>query len=194
MKYQVAFWKPTKDNKGSAAFFEADTDKQSVFLSMTPQAGGDENDRKFDRDRRIVMSLGLSDLGAIITLLNGRVPGLGNKGDNGWTGLYHKNQTGFSSLSMVEKEKGDGYWMSLTVDKGGNKSKLGLGLTLGEAEQLLMFIRTILPYLFEDRYQAGGSSNSTSSKSTQNTSSKPTAATSKTVSKKPVEVDEEIPI
>lgn len=156
-KLKVNFWKPNKSGNGAAAMFEFNPDsKPVVFLTMMPQMGGDEESRKFDREKRIIMQLGLNDAAAMVTVLTNRVDGLGAKGDKGYQGLYHKNPRGSSILGLSIKNEGEGYWLSLSVDRDGNKNRLSLGLTIAEAEQLLTYLRTVMPSMFIDDFNNDG--------------------------------------
>lgn len=184
-RMKVNFWKPNKSGNGAAAMFEFNpASRPVVFLTMMPQMGGDEESRKFDRDKRLIMQLGLNDVSAMVTVLTNRVEGLGARGDKGYQGLFHKNPRGSSILGLSIKNEGEGYWLSLSTDRDGSKNRLSVGLTIAEAEQLLTYMRTIMPYMFVDDFgNEGGEPEKPPAKTS---APKQSSNDEKVVSRKPV--------
>ena len=64
---KLAFYKPNRDNNGAAVQFDLAVDKQAVFIEAAPQAGG----QAFDWNNKIVMKLDVTDVGKLLSVLNG---------------------------------------------------------------------------------------------------------------------------
>lgn len=145
-KEEFQLWKPKKDGKGAAAIFSYSPDKNAIFVTMMPQKAGDDNSRSFDNEARINVKLGLNDVGEILRVLTGKAEGLGTKKDKYWSGLYHQNANGNSSINL---SRGDyGLIFRISVSRGDDNKAYNVGVTEGEANILEMFLRTYAPRMF----------------------------------------------
>lgn len=153
MKYSTAFWKPTKENKGSAVIFEYSPDSQKLFVSLRPQASS--GDTKFNKDGAINAKLDEMDLGEMLLVLEGNQRALGNdsKEAGKFSGRFHKNEAGNTSIFM---EWGDDTLsklrFSMIANKNGNKSNVGINLTSVEARILREFLIASLRDLFRSEF------------------------------------------
>lgn len=151
-RHELTFWKPTKAKTGSAAIFQfthKNGDKEASFwLNVMPESGN-ETGPKFNKEGQLTAKLGITDMGEILACLSGRNGGLGRPKDNGWSGLYHQNATGNTVIALNPNDKAPGhYWLNISVQRDGASKKLAIGLTPGDQELLLVFIRTYLPQMF----------------------------------------------
>lgn len=140
-KPEISIWKPRKDGKGSATIFGYSDQKHCFFVTTMPQADGDENSRKFNKDAAITAKLGVADIGALLTVLNRNAQGVGKppeKEDGFWGGLYHKSPAGSTTIGLSHSEK-YGLQFRLSADRNGNKAAYNTPLTDAEAEVLKVF-------------------------------------------------------
>lgn len=136
---QVAFWKPYQ-GKGCAIFFEYNPSKKAIFFEMRPETqGGTEDDPKFDKDRRILSKLGITDLGEMLAVIKGRKDGAGlNKDGKGWT-MFHKNANGSTAITFERTENGIRVGMSAKVGEN-PPNRQSANITVGEATILEVFL------------------------------------------------------
>ena len=148
---QVAFWKPyLKDGKalGAVALFNYSEKNNRVFLEIRPQLLSETNQNSFDKENSIRAMLGLPDIGEFLAVFRGRKQGLGSPDDkNGWKGLFHKNENGSTSISMVATDRG--YSLSVGSKRGNDQAvRLGLNLTIAEGEVLHDYLSEMLKEMF----------------------------------------------
>lgn len=148
---QISFWRPNREGKGSMASLEYSWDKRCFFLNMMPQKPSTGENNEFDQTKKIVAKLNANDVGEILAVLSGRTVALGKKNDqNHYSGLYHENATGSAiiTLSPTNTDRG-GYYLGLSVSKEKTVvGRLSVGISDGEVEQLLVFLRKFLGELF----------------------------------------------
>jgi hypothetical protein len=162
MRYRLNFWKPNKGGNGAAALFEFNADRgggnNGVFFTMIPQSG--ESLRSFDSSRRLrPMKLGLNDIGEILTVLLGIQEGLGKlDAESGrYSGLFHNTPGGGNSVfSLSYNPDRNSYWIGSSIQGGEGEGRYMVGMTLGEAQQLRVFLESALRVLMEDSFVPGG--------------------------------------
>jgi len=102
-------YKPRRSCDGCASQWSISSKKDCVFLEMAKQCGKTEDgNAKFDWDKKISFKLGDSDIGEILSVLNGMKPAVGpfdsQKGKH--KGLFHSNQNGNSVLYFGKDDQG----------------------------------------------------------------------------------------
>lgn len=158
-KKVLNFWKARKEGGGAALFFEYKTDSnRSCFVSMMPQGG---SRKEWSKDKRINVKLGLSDIGALLAVINGATNGCGTlKGDR-WSGLYHESPNGGNSsiqFHIYEKTGGFIFGLSRQGQQGADVERLSVGLTIQEVQLLRVFLEDMARVLMVDDYQVGNES------------------------------------
>jgi hypothetical protein len=146
-KPRFDLWKPNKEAKGAGAIFQVAQDNTCFFLTMMPETG-QEQGPKFDNSKSITVKLGRNDVGELLTVLTGKVEGLGKKNDKGyWSGLYHQSSNGNSAISL---SKGTyGYILSVSVKRDEIEARYNVGITLGEAELLRVYFEMYSRMFYE---------------------------------------------
>jgi hypothetical protein len=145
---QLELWKPNKNFTGAAAIFSYNPVKGDMFLSIMPQSP-DGSDKKFNPEAAIKCKLGKVDLGEILAVLTGKQEGCGRKNDNGYfSGLYHETDDRNTIITFNRMDKSPGYFLGLSTSNTKTKegSKFGLAMTVGESEQLRLFIENSLSH------------------------------------------------
>lgn len=144
-RYSLNFWKPYQ-GKGAAALLDFNPQKGKFFITMMPEKPGDG--REFDSSRRITSTLGLTDVGEFLLVLNGRADGVGPKDGEKYKGLFHKNQRGNTAINFAAKENG-GFWFGVSSKVDNNEAvRYNVSLTNGESEQLKLFLTNPLHPIF----------------------------------------------
>ena len=143
---RFALWKPNREKKGNAAIIEYSIEKGCFFLRMLPESG--QESPKFDNSKAITAKLGISDVGEIIAVLTGRREALGHKDEKTgyWSGLYHENANGSSSINLSPGTAG--MILGLSVKKDGPPTRYSVGVTPGEQEVLRVFFEKYLGEMF----------------------------------------------
>lgn len=142
-------FKPNKDSKGSCLMINYDNDAQVYFMEMRPQKSGTE--RSFDKDKRLVVALGLPDIGEILAVIKGRKGGLGTLKGEKWSGIYHETDKNSSSISMEFNDKYGTFYVSLGRKVGSDVTRLGIPLTLGECVILENYLESNIVSMLEFR-------------------------------------------
>lgn len=154
---KLSFWKPRKDGGGSAVFFEFKPD--SCFVVMMPQGASSKD---WNREGRINVKLGLTDVGALLAVLNNYMDGLGtftpgkDGKDGRWSGLYHDSQNGGnSSIQLYRYDKtGDFiFGLSRQKTKGGQVESYSVRITFPEAQLMRVILEDMARSLMVDTYQ-----------------------------------------
>ena len=144
-------FKPNNKGDGAMASVRYSPEEGSFFLQMltqNPEANDQNNLPRFLKDSTITAKLEAVDIGEFLAVLRGRKEGCGTKGDKGFKGLYHQSQSGTSIINLEFSEQW-GYSLSLSVDRGGSKSRLRVSLTLSEVEVLRVFFERYLGASFD---------------------------------------------
>ncbi len=147
---KIGFWRPYQ-GKGAAAMLEFSTNRNCFFLSIMPEGG--QNGKKFDADKRINCKLGLQDVGAILSVINGRAEGLGTKDAKGYfSGLVHKIEGNdeVKYINLAPNEKGQ-YFLGISSKKGQDAAvRLSVSMGAGDMELTRQFLNTYLPSMFTE--------------------------------------------
>ena len=77
---EYRIYKPNKNNSGSVSSWQVSLDSNpekgnNVFLDCANQKQSENDNAAFDWDNKVTVKLGLPDLGAILSVLNGRQDG-----------------------------------------------------------------------------------------------------------------------
>lgn len=108
---EYRIYKPKKTKDGSASKFQIKVTQQkfgpetNLFLQSSHQTGEDaQGNSTFawkDEKRCVTMKLGETDIGELLSVLNGQKGGCGTKDDKGmWKGLFHQNDRGSTVLQF----------------------------------------------------------------------------------------------
>jgi len=145
----LKFYKPRPNGQGAASRWNLARDKQAVFVEMANQMPSDDENARFDWDRHLTVKLGLPDLGEILAVLLGRKAGVGTKrGEGRFSGLFHKNPKGDSSLGFVRAANSEGFYLKVGVKReGGDLKTAGHSFTEGEACVLRIALETAVARL-----------------------------------------------
>lgn len=124
-----------------------------LFLEGTQQTGVDDNDNASfgwkDKEKTVVMKLGLVDVGELLAVVNGVKSGAG-----GAKGLYHENDKGNTTLQFTLMDSKDGgppvgYWLRLAAKRDSKLIEIKLLVTFGEAEILRVLLSEYVKKLHE---------------------------------------------
>lgn len=148
MAKRLSFWRPNSNGTGAAGFLEFNG--KDVWLSFMPQGGTDG--KKFDKNKKINAKLGITDIGEMLAVINGRKEGLGQKNDKGYfSGLIHKIRDSKNSSIIGLSPTGSTYYLTLSAVRDGKENqRLSVGLSGGDMEVLGAFLRTVLVELFNN--------------------------------------------
>ncbi len=136
-------YKPlSKDGAGAALQFSYDAFKRAIFLEATQQKGaklpiGDKN--QFDWDNKIVFKIGVTDIGKLLPLLNGRekkVTCLHSQPDSGRTSVLEV-------IAGVYQDKPN-FQVKLSRTADGNTQRVSMFFSQEEMGILAHFIRESL--------------------------------------------------
>jgi hypothetical protein len=136
---KIEFWRRSKTGKGSATVFNI-SNEGGTFVSMWPQK---PNTEEFNYGARITASLGIKDLGAMVSVLRGTTGGLGTQNENGmFGGLMHTNRDKTSSTIInLSFDKDGKLWFGLSKKaEGEDLVRFGTVLSPADAEELRVFI------------------------------------------------------
>ena len=96
---RLNFYKPNKSNSGGAMQFDLNAEKESIFLEMARQ----KDEHTFDWQNKITFKLSITDIGKILTVLEGKLKVIN---------LYHDPSKG--NYQIAEDTKNT----ALNVSKG----------------------------------------------------------------------------
>jgi len=130
---QYAIYKPNGRGNGGVIRFGLNRAKGAVFVDAAAQSG----ERQFDWETKITMKWGLSDLGAALAVLQGRMP---------QAKLFHKTDQANSAFELAAREDPERapFSMSLSRQETADKSlrKVSIPLTHAEAAVLETVLQT----------------------------------------------------
>lgn len=164
---QMNFWKPNRDGNGHAALFNYGGE-DCAYLSMMPQKG----ERNFDSEKKINVKLNVTDFGELLSVLTGMQDSAGGVKDEKPAGLFHKNQSGHSVIKLYRSDKRPGYVLAVSKKYNDVMSNAFIGLTLGEAESLRVFLEMTMSGVitFSGQDNRGNQSRDTQSQNTESSS------------------------
>ena len=133
-----AIYKPNAKGTGGVIRFELNRAKGAVFVDATVQA----SDKQFDWENKITMKWGLSDLGSVLAVLQGR---------DTQAKLFHQSEKANSAfeLTLRDDPKRAPYWVSVSRQDETAKSvkKVLIPVSHGEAAVLETALRTAVARL-----------------------------------------------
>lgn len=132
---QYAIFKPNNRGTGGVARFGLSCLKSCVFLETANQSG----ERQFDWDEKIIMKWGISDLGAVLAVLQRRMPE---------AKLFHRTDKADTALSLVRQEEKDRAPYLLSISRqstsDGSAKRMAIPLTHSEVAILEAIIRSAI--------------------------------------------------
>ncbi len=122
-----AIYKPNSRGSGGVIRFGLNRAKGSIFVDAASQSG----EKQFDWENKITMKWGLSDLGAVLATLQGKLP---------QTKLFHQSEKSNSAFELTPRQDPERapYLMSISRQDISDKSvrKVTIPLTHSEAAVL----------------------------------------------------------
>ena len=133
-----AIYKPNSRGSGGVVRFGLNRSKAAVFVDAASQSG----EKQFDWENKITMKWGLSDLGAVLATLQGRLP---------QAKLFHQSEKASSAfdLSLRDDPERAPYMLSISRQDATDKSlrKVTIPLTHAEAAVLETALRAAITRL-----------------------------------------------
>jgi len=122
-----AIYKPNQRNSGAAIRFNFNPEKGAIFLDAAQQTG----EKQFDWDNKIIMKLGLSDIGTILALLQNRTTE---------AKLFHKSEKATSSFELSPRNEPDRapYVLFISRQEAADKSIRKVSLPITHAEVAIL--------------------------------------------------------
>jgi hypothetical protein len=194
-KYELKFWRPNGKNTGAAAIFDYKPGADAVWLSMAPQNASGEG---FDFKKKISTKLNVFEIAQLLAVSSGRIDALGDKNTNGYySGLLHqiKGQTNSTIIGLApakDKEQEVTRFLSVSATREQDKTRLSVGLGIGELVALAEFCRFIIPQmLMQEAYQGGGDATPAQTNKPVAAPAKSSAAPAKKTVRQPVQAEPE---
>lgn len=124
---ELPIYKPNARGSGGVLRFGLNPDKRAVFVDAAPQSG----ERQFDWESKLTMKWGLSDLGAVLAVLQRRQP---------TAKLFHQSEHANSAFEISRQDDPERapYWMSLSRQQEEDRSLRKVGIPLTHAEAALL--------------------------------------------------------
>ena len=97
-------YKPNSRGTGAAIRFSVNRSKASMFVEAAAQSG----DRQFDWENKIIMKWGLSDIGGVLAVLQGR---------QGSAKLFHQTAKGNSACEIMTRDDPERAPYMLTISR-----------------------------------------------------------------------------
>ncbi len=130
---EYAIYKPNSRGSGGVVRFELNRAKAAVFVDAAVQAG----DKHFDWDQKITMKWGLSDLGSVLAVLQGR---------QSQVKLFHQSERANSAFELVLRDDAQRapYMLSVSRQEEADRKvrKVAIPLTHSEAAILETALRS----------------------------------------------------
>ena len=130
---EYAIYKPNSRGTGGVIRFGLNKAKGALFVDAANQSG----DKQFDWENKITMKWALSDLGAVLATLQGRLP---------QAKLFHQSERANSAFDLTHQDDPDRapYLLSISRQNSADKTlrKITLPLSHGEAAVLETALRT----------------------------------------------------
>ncbi|MES2437833.1 MAG: hypothetical protein V4584_02115 [Verrucomicrobiota bacterium] len=124
---EYAIYKPNSRGTGGVVRFGLNKAKASLFVDATNQSG----EKQFDWENKITMKWGLSDLGAVIAVLQGRMP----QGK-----LFHQSEKANSAFELIRQDDPERapYLLSISRQNSADKALRKITLPLGHGEAAVL--------------------------------------------------------
>ncbi len=122
-----AIYKPNSRGTGGVVRFGLNPSKGAVFVDAAPQAG----ERQFDWDNKLTMKWGMSDLGAALSVLQGR---------EAEAKLFHKTEKSNSAFNLSRRDDPERapYLISLSRQDSVDKSLGKVSIPLSHADAAVL--------------------------------------------------------
>lgn len=137
---EYTIYKPNGRGTGGVVRFELNRGKSAVFVDAANQSG----EKQFNWEAKLTMKWGLSDLGSVLAVLQGRQP---------QAKLFHKSEKANSACELVRQDDPERapYLLALSRQDANDKSlrKVTLPLSHAEAAILEAALRTAVVRLLE---------------------------------------------
>lgn len=128
-------YKPNSRGTGGVMRFGLSAQKAAIFVESAAQSG----DKQFDWERKIIMKWGLSDIGGVLAVFQGRTP---------QAKLFHQSEKGNSTCELVFRQDPERapYMISISRQDAADKSlrKVSIPLSYSEAAILETALKTAL--------------------------------------------------
>lgn len=140
-KYKI--FKPNRSLRGAASQWELNAEKGIMFVEFANQKQTDDSSVSFDWEKKIVMKLGISDIGDILATLVGMQDGIGPKdGEGRRKGIYHQTDKGNTILQLARKSDADVFYIRISKKpKNGDPLVAMHSITIGEGMVLSTLLR-----------------------------------------------------
>ncbi|MFC7337439.1 hypothetical protein ACFQY0_09655 [Haloferula chungangensis] len=118
-----AIYKPNSRGSGGVVRFGLNPAKGAVFVDAAAQSG----ERQFDWENKITMKWGFADLGAVLAVLQNRMPE---------AKLFHKSETANSACELVRRKDPERapYLISISRQEAADKSLRKVTIPLSHAD------------------------------------------------------------
>lgn len=122
-----AIYKPNSRGNGGVIRFSLNRAKAAVFLDAAAQSG----ERQFDWEQKIIMKWGLSDLGAVLAVLQGRTTE---------AKLFHQSEKANSAFDLTLRDDPDRapFLMSISRQDAADKSLRKVTIPVSHAEAAVL--------------------------------------------------------
>lgn len=128
-------YKPNSRGSGGVMRFGFSIQKAAIFVESASQSG----EKQFDWEQKIIMKWGLSDIGSILSVFQGRVP---------QAKLFHQSEKANSTCELVYREDPERapYLITMGRQDAADKSlrKVTIPLSHSEAAILETVLRTAI--------------------------------------------------
>lgn len=144
-------YKARNDGSGAASQWNLGSKGDCVFLEMANQKGKDDDgNARFDWENKIRFKLGETDIGEILTVLDGLKDAVGPfdtlKGKH--KGLFHSNQSGNAILGFGKGDNGR-FRIYLSVKRGEEKTVVQHTISKGESRVLSILLRRAIEVMYQ---------------------------------------------
>lgn len=136
-------FKPRKDTSGCASQWSLASKKNAVFLEFARQKESSGPNSAFDWDNKISMKLDITDMGEILSALDGDKNGVGPlSSELERKGLFHKNKNGNTILRLQKGDGSENWYIKISSKSGSGEVKtMQHSITLGEAKVICCLLR-----------------------------------------------------
>ena len=124
---EYAIYKPNARGTGGVVRFGLNKAKACLFVDATNQSG----EKQFDWENKLTIKWGLSDLGTVIAVLQGRMP---------QAKLFHQSEKANSAFELTRQDDPERapYRLSISRQSSADKSLRKITLPLGHGEAAVL--------------------------------------------------------
>ena len=144
-------YKPTRKETGGAIKFNVHKTGKFSFMKAAPQIAPMGEARVFgwEDDDSINVKMGLSDLGAFLTVIAGLAK-------DGWVKLFHKTDTDNKIITFTHVPTRGGYSLSITHKRGDSAARsVFIGITYAESMILKVYMENTIQVMLEASVWSG---------------------------------------